>query len=216
MASEKPLRSAQPAWGSMAVLLGLCVFFGLFVLPRIRSSHSRLVGAPAPTFTLPVLDPEQSGNRLGLRDLRGKAVVLDFWASWCGPCRQQMPIIDRLVERYEKQGLVVVGVNTDDDERQALEFLRSRSNAYASVFDETREVSATYEVRVLPTLVVIDRQGIVLEVRSGVLREDELEELVRRALGSGPSSANFPVRPPASEKSRGAPQNPSKPNLITV
>jgi thiol-disulfide isomerase/thioredoxin len=184
MKSEKPTRSATPAWGSIAVLLALSVLFGLFILPRIRSSNSKLVGVPAPTFTLPVLDPAESGNRLALRDLRGKVVVLDFWASWCAPCREQIPIIERVVRRAESRGLVAVGVNTGDDRAAALAFLRSRAMSYASVFDATREVASAYGVTTLPTLIIIDRSGQIVAVRTSVVRQRELESLIESALAT--------------------------------
>lgn len=183
MKPEKSTQSARPAWASLSVLIGLAVVFGLFVLPRFRPSRSELVGVPAPTFALPVLDETTPGNRLALRDLRGKAVVLDFWASWCGPCRQQTAIMDEIAKRFESRGLVVVGVNTGDERQDALDFLRSRSNSYASVFDETREVTLAYQVKVLPTLVIIDRQGRIRDIRTSVVREAELEKLVEEAIG---------------------------------
>lgn len=182
MSSKKPTRSAQPAWASLAVVLAVSAFFGLVVLPRMRPARSKLVGVPAPTFTLPVLDATEPGNRLSLRDLRGKAIVLDFWASWCGPCRQQIPIIDRIARRFENRGLVVIGVNTGDELPQALSFLSSRSLAYASVFDEERHVTLAYDVKVLPTLILVDREGKIAAVRTSVVREPELEELVKSAL----------------------------------
>ncbi|HMJ09852.1 MAG TPA: TlpA disulfide reductase family protein [Polyangiaceae bacterium] len=180
--NEKPTRSATPAWASIAVLLLSSVIFGLFILPRFRPSQAKLVGVPAPTFTLPVLDTEESGNRLALLDLKGKAVILDFWASWCRPCREQMAILDRLAEPLRKRGVVIVGVNTGDEREDALGFLRSRTLAYTSVFDETRHVTQAYDVEVLPTLVLIDRRGQIAAVRSSVVSQRELEELLEETL----------------------------------
>jgi thiol-disulfide isomerase/thioredoxin len=179
---EKPTQSGKPAWASLAVLIALSVVFGLFILPRFRASSSRLAGVPAPLFALPVLDAENSGNRLALRDLRGKAVILDFWASWCRPCREQMPIVERIAERFRDRGLVVVGVNTSDEEADARNFVQSRSMSYASVFDLAREASAAYGVQVLPTLVIIDRQGRIVDVRTSIVGEGELEDLAQKAL----------------------------------
>jgi cytochrome c biogenesis protein CcmG, thiol:disulfide interchange protein DsbE len=179
--ANKAKRSATPAWASMAVLLALSVVFGLFILPRMRASHSKLVGIPAPAFALPVLD-EGSGNRLALRDLRGKAVLLDFWASWCGPCREQVTIVDDVAQRFSDRELTVIGVNTGDEKVDALAFLKSRSLSYASVFDETRETTLAYEVKTLPTLILIDKDGRIAAVRSSVVSRRELEQLVKDVL----------------------------------
>lgn len=180
--SSKPIRSATPAWASLAVLLLLSVVFGLFILPRFRPSGSKLVGIPAPAFTLPVLDAEESGNRLSLDDLKGKAVILDFWASWCRPCREQMGILDSMAAGLRQQGVVIVGVNTGDERPDALAFLRGRPVTYTSVFDATREVTRAYDVDVLPTLVLIDREGRIASVRSSVMSQRELEALLDDAL----------------------------------
>ncbi|HEY6560289.1 MAG TPA: TlpA disulfide reductase family protein [Polyangiaceae bacterium] len=180
--SSKPTRSATPAWASLAVLLLLSVLFGLFILPRFRPSDSRLVGIPAPAFTLPVLDVEESGNRLSLDDLQGKAVILDFWASWCRPCREQMGILDGMAERLRGQGVVIVGVNTGDGRPDALAFLRGRPVTYTSVFDATRQVTQAYDVDVLPTLVLIDRAGRIAAVRSSVVSRRELDALLEESL----------------------------------
>lgn len=178
----KLTRSATPAWASLAVLLLLSIVFGLFILPRFRPSGSKLVGIPAPAFTLPVIDAEESGNRLALVDLKGKAVILDFWASWCRPCRDQMGILDRMAEQLRGRGVVVVGVNTGDERPDALAFLRGRPIRYTSVFDATRQVTLAYDVDVLPTLVLIDREGRIAAVRSSVVSQRELEALLEDSL----------------------------------
>jgi thiol-disulfide isomerase/thioredoxin len=179
---SKVTRSATPAWASLAVLLLLSVVFGLFILPRFRPSDSKLMGIPAPAFTLPVIDVEESGNRLALADLKGKAVILDFWASWCRPCREQMGILDRMAEPLRGQGVVIVGVNTGDERADAVAFLRGRPIGYTSVIDATRQVTQAYDVDVLPTLVLIDRQGRIAAVRSSVVSQRELEALLDDAL----------------------------------
>ncbi len=119
-----------------------------------------------------------------LSELRGKTVVLDFWASWCAPCRAQAPIIDKLARQHEKDGdLVVVGVNTSDEQEAAIQFARSHNLAYTMLYDEQNQVARAYSVTGLPTLIVVDRAGKIVAVRRSVVRQKELEQLVATAGG---------------------------------
>src|SRR5262249_42460598 len=162
---------------SLAALGVIAILFGLIALPRL-SPRSKNEGHAATDFTLEVIHGGDPGNRIRLSDLLGKAVILDFWASWCVPCREQMPIVDQIAQRHPDKDLVVVGISTNDIRDDAVTFLRSSTTSYASVFDENSRVGAAYGVRALPTLVVVDRKGRVSAQRTGVLREAELEELV--------------------------------------
>jgi thiol-disulfide isomerase/thioredoxin len=111
-------------------------------------------------------------------------VIIDFWASWCAPCRAQAPIIDKLAREHESANdLVVVGVNTSDEHESALEFARSANLSYPMVYDEQNRVAAAYSVTGLPTLIVVDKAGKIVSVRRSVVRKSELEQLVERARG---------------------------------
>src|SRR4051812_33372645 len=99
--------SGKILYPAIAVLLGLSALFGLAILPRLSPSDRGMVGEPAPPFTLPVAANGEPGARMNVADLKGRPVILDFWASWCGPCAIEAPVLDRLSRRYEKQGLVV-------------------------------------------------------------------------------------------------------------
>ena len=181
--TEQLKKTTDPrmAWVSLSALVVVAILFGLIALPRL-SPRSKNEGHAATDFTLEVIHGGDPGNRIRLSDLLGKAVILDFWASWCVPCREQMPIVDQVLQRFQDKGLVVVGISTNDIRDDAVTFLRSSTTSYASVFDENSCVGVAYGVRALPTLVVIDRKGRVSAQRSGVLREAELEELVQKAM----------------------------------
>jgi thiol-disulfide isomerase/thioredoxin len=167
-------------------VLALAVVLGITVLPLFHPPRSKLVGFPAPDFTLPVLTNGEPGNRLRLADLRGKAVVIDFWASWCAPCRAEAPIIDRVARRHDGKGVVVIGVATSgDDWGRAFEFSKSQGLGYTMLFDEGDHVSNDFRIEQLPTLVVLDAAGVVTAVRARMVHEDELEELVTDALAQG-------------------------------
>lgn len=180
-------REANPkqSWLTLVLVIGVSLVFGLVILPRLSGGKSSVLeGLPAPDFELEVISGGDPGNRLRLSRLAGKAVVLDFWASWCGPCRQQAPIIEELARAHPAGDVVVVGVNTSDDRGDALAFTKSASLTYAMVFDEGTRVASAYGVRNLPTLVVVGKSGKVLAVRTRVVRRAELDDLVAQALGN--------------------------------
>ncbi len=119
----------------------------------------RAVTFPAPDFTLPTL----SGQSLRLSDLRGKAVLLNFWATWCVPCRTEMPAIEELYQRYKDRGLEVIGVNLDVLSTAGVEtFLKEVKVTFPIVLDPSWVASRAYRVVGLPTSYLIDRSGNVV------------------------------------------------------
>src|SRR4029079_10541066 len=106
--------SGKILYPAIGVLIALSALFGLAILPRLAPSGGGMIGKDAPDVTLPVVANGDPGARMQLAGLRGHAVVLDFWATWCGPCALQAPILDRIARRHQKKGLVVLGVNVDD------------------------------------------------------------------------------------------------------
>ncbi len=120
-------------------------------LPRVHK--------PAPDFLLPRVD----GGRMRLAELRGKVVLVHFWATWCVACRHEMPQIQRLAETYGRDGLVVLGVNVDRGNLDAVRaFLRERNVRFPSVLDPDGAVRNCYAVRALPTSYLIGRDGRII------------------------------------------------------
>ncbi len=140
-------------------LLGLV--FSVFAATGLASSG--LTGQPAPDFAL----KSSSGENLRLSEYRGDVVMVNFWATWCGPCRQEMPLLDQLYSRYQRVGFNLLGVNIDDDSRRAMQMVEELGVNFPVLFDARKEVSKLYEVEAMPVTVIIDRQGTVRYVHHG-------------------------------------------------
>ncbi|MFZ2648922.1 MAG: TlpA disulfide reductase family protein [Burkholderiaceae bacterium] len=136
--------------------------------------------SPAPDFTLRSLD----GQNLRLSEQRGRVVMLNFWATWCGPCRQEMPHLNRLYEKYRTAGFVVFGVNVDEDIRNVAAVVSKLALKFPVLPDLGKRVSQRYDVSAMPSTVLIDRDGRVRHMyrgyRDGV--EDMYEKQMRELL----------------------------------
>ncbi|HEY1393781.1 MAG TPA: TlpA disulfide reductase family protein [Methylibium sp.] len=119
----------------------------------------------APDFTLRTL----GGQNLRLQEQRGQVVLVNFWATWCGPCRQEMPHLNSLYEKYRTSGFVLLGVNVDDDARNAVGVASKLGLKFPVLFDTDKKVSKLYELVTMPSTVLIDRDGRVRYVHRGYL-----------------------------------------------
>ncbi len=146
------------------------------LLPSDGSANSR---AAAPDFTVTTFD----GERLTLGELAGKAVVLNFWASWCTPCRAEMPYFERTYRAFRERGVVFVGLAIQDDPESSRAFLRELGITYPNGPDEGNDIAVRYQVTGLPTTVFITRDGKLVHRRTGTISEQQLvaavEEIAR-------------------------------------
>ena len=133
----------------------------------------------APPFSLPT-----HAGTLTLDDLKGKVVYLDFWASWCPPCRKSFPWMNDMERRYSRQGLAVVAVNLDKDRALADKFLNEVPARFTVAFDPEGTVANSYHVPGMPSSFIIDRNGRIQAIHIGFREEDssDLEASLRRAL----------------------------------
>jgi cytochrome c biogenesis protein CcmG/thiol:disulfide interchange protein DsbE len=141
--------------------------------------HNAVAAEAAPHFTLPT-----SAGTLSLADLKGKVVYLDFWASWCPPCRQSFPWMNEMETRYARQGLAVVAVNLDKDRTLAEKFLKEVPADFTVAFDPEGRVADSYHVPGMPSSFIIDRNGKIQVVHIGFQEKDssDLEARLRSAL----------------------------------
>lgn len=159
-----------------SVLLGL-VFS---VLAATSLASSGLTGQTAPDFAL----KSSSGENLRLSEYRGDVVMVNFWATWCGPCRQEMPILDELYSRYQRVGFSLLGVNIDDNSSKAMNMVNELGVTFPVLFDSRKEVSELYDVDAMPVTLLIDREGTVRYVHQGYKPgyEDKYLEQIRSLL----------------------------------
>lgn len=126
-------------------------------------ASSGLTGQPAPDFAL----KSSTGENLRLSEYRGDVVMINFWATWCGPCRQEMPLLDELYSRYQRVGFSLLGINIDDDSRRAIDMASELGVSFPVLFDAGKDVSRLYAVEAMPATVLVDREGNVRNVYHG-------------------------------------------------
>ncbi len=169
----KPLLSAVSLLIILAGLLGM-------------AGRPPLVGSPAPEIVLPDLQ----GKEVRLSDFRGKTVLLNFWATWCKPCKEEMPAMQASYDKLRDQGFVVLAVNELENTNKVIEHIRTHGHTFPVVMDHSNRIANRYGVVGLPASFLIDRQGIVREhIFGNLLTEERIAELVRQY---GGASASLP------------------------
>ena len=153
----------------------------MMVSGLLMSAGAHAAPQAAPDFTL----KNRQGENIRLSDFRGQVVMINFWASWCGPCRQEMPLLEELYARYQPMGFTILGVNVEQDPAQALAMLRDIPVSFPVLFDSESRVSRRYEVVAMPSTVLIDRDGRIRHLHRGYkpgyedIYQQQIRELIR-------------------------------------
>jgi peroxiredoxin len=138
--------------------------------PGEACSHG-LCGQPAPDFS--VNATSNGSGKIAMSSLKGKVVVVDFWATWCEPCKKSFPNLQQLNVKYKASGLEIVGISEDDDASGIAEFGKNYGAKFPLAWDQGKTVASKYDPKTMPTSFIIDRKGIVRFVYMGYHSEDD-------------------------------------------
>ena len=147
----------------LAAVTALSLVAPLLPSTAAAAAPSLVVRNPAPDFTLHAAD----GHNLRLQELRGQVVLVNFWATWCGPCREEMPKLDKIYQKYHGSGFTLLGVSVDDDASKALDVAKRLGVSFPVLLDTDKAVSKLYDLATMPSTVLIDRDGRVRYLNRG-------------------------------------------------
>ncbi len=145
-------------------------------------TSSVLIAAPAPDFTL----KSNQGKNIRLSELKGEIVLVNFWASWCGPCRKELPAFEKLYQKYKPLGVTILAVNVDDDPAKADELLAEVNISFPVLYDTDQKISELYKVSAMPSTYFINRDGELVNTHRSFKDGDEkkykklIKELIRQ------------------------------------
>jgi len=177
-------------WSTIMVVLGLSMIWTfLSRVPADATTGGALPaspreGFPAPDFKLDVL----GGRQVTLSQLRGQVVMINLWASWCAPCRIEMPAIEKVYRAYRDQGFVVLGLNTtfQDSEIEAAAFVDQLGLTFPILLDRSGATSNRYQLRALPSTYFVDRKGIIRAAVFGAMNDALIESKVAELVKETP------------------------------
>lgn len=165
-------------WGRVlayALLIGLLGLMGWGV---VRAATGPLDAGAAPDFTLTTFE----GETITLSELQGQVVVINFWASWCPPCREEAAYLERTWREYQDQGVMFIGVDYADTEKEALAYIDEFDITYPNGPDVGTRISQAYRIRGVPETFFVDRQGQLRGVHIGPLKAPQLDEKIEELL----------------------------------
>lgn len=169
----------------IGLAMGAAVFFGL---PTLRpssgatrstsSTPAPIVGAPAPDFTL----KNTKGQNITLSSFKGQPVLINFWATWCVPCRVEMPAIEAAYQKYKSQGFAVLAVDADETLQEVTDFVNGIGLTFEILMDPGLTVNDMYRVRAYPSSFFVDGEGMIVALQIGQMSESQLSDNLARIL----------------------------------
>lgn len=172
---EKPAPAGSGKWGwvaKTAAVLGVVALLALLGWGLVRAQAGPKTSGLAPDFTLQTFD----GESITLSDFRGQVVVINFWASWCPPCRDEAPYLERTWREYQDQGVVFIGVDYVDTDPEALAYIEEFDITYPNGPDARTEISQAYQIQGVPETFFVGVDGTLRGAKIGPLAPPELEE----------------------------------------
>jgi thiol-disulfide isomerase/thioredoxin len=156
---------------------------GSLLLAVILSAAPVLAGdapGPAAEFTL----PSRTGEAVSLSALKGQVVLINFWATWCGPCRKEMPLLEQIQKKYAPLGFTLLGVNVEEDTAMMDTFLKDVPVTFPILLDPANGISKLYDVSAMPSTVIVDRKGNIRYVHQGYQPGDEskYQDMIRQLI----------------------------------
>jgi len=175
--SQKTLKGGQ-TWFLAVSALAVILMFVFVILPYVgKKSGSSLSGETAQDFDLELLSGGATGDRIRLSDMRGRTVLIDFWASWCKPCDEQRVYLAQAAGTLGERARIL-GIATSDERGPALAQLSEQKTSYSNAYDKDGLVGRAYRIEQLPTLILIDPKGHIRGRYSEVLSKERIEEIV--------------------------------------
>ncbi len=166
--------------GAILLLIAVVVFAGLIGLGLIRRTMSQPSNGPAPDFSVTTFD----GQSLKLADLRGRIVVLNFWASWCIPCKEESPTLESVWQQYKNRDVIILGVAYADTDADSRAFIQQYGLTYPSAPDLGTQISYNYHITGVPETFVIDQSGQITDYYYAQVDRDKLTSALDRLLGA--------------------------------
>jgi peroxiredoxin len=160
----------------LRLVLLACLSGALLPVPVVAGEAA----GPAADFSL----PSRGGPSVALSALRGQVVLINFWATWCGPCRKEMPLLEQIQKKYAPLGFTMLGINVEEDTTHMEAFLGDVPVSFPVLLDPANRVSKLYEVAAMPSTVIIDRKGNIRYIHQGYQAGDEsrYQDVIRQLI----------------------------------